>query len=275
MKKTTQVCYILCIFVTVFTACKNDKQGAATGEAAKFTLARIDSVVKNTNQHIAYPVFTGENSDLLNQAVVRMISSDSANTVKSVRQAFNALNIFDLYAEDLKGFDDKESIESMGYSQYDSVVVLRNTPKIIVLSNSNEIYTGGAHGSHGVVFENINPATGKSYKLADFFKPNFETELTKMGEKCFKEQFLPEIDMKATDPLSEENGFWFDKNQKDEGVDNIFYLSENFGISEKGFDFVYASYEVGPYAIGLPSFTIPFSQLKSLLKDEWANEFSK
>ena len=59
----------------------------------------------------------------------------------------------------------------------------------------------------------MNPATGAEYKIEDFFKPNFKAELTKIGEKCFREQFLPQMELKPTDALSDENGFWFDSTQ--------------------------------------------------------------
>ncbi len=276
MKKSTAIYFIFCIFVTAFSSCKNEKHETSSGEVAKFSLARIDSVSKSTNQHISYPIFTGENSNMLNNAVIELISNDSLTLdVHSVRQAFNTTNIFRQYESDLADLEDKTFLESLGYSQYDSISVIKNTPKIIVLRNFCETYTGGAHGGEYIAFKNVNPATGKAYNIDDFFKPNYKTALTKMGEKYFREQFLPEIEMKPNTPLTEENGFWFDSNKTNEGIDNIFYLSESFGINEKGFNFVYGNYEIGPYAIGLPEFTIPFSELKQLLKDEWATEFVK
>ena len=163
----------------------------------------------------------------------------------------------------------------MKYSQDDSVFVMKLTPKILTLANASDVFTGGAHGSASISYKNVNPATGVVYTLDDFLKPGSKAELTKIGEKHFRSEFLPSIDMKPTDALSEENGFWFDSNKKDEGVDNIFYLCDNFAITDKGISFVYGLYEVVPYAMGMPEFTIPFSEIKSLLKDEWAAELIK
>ena len=277
MKSIIQLSLLSVVFCSIFTSCRSGatKENTSSNEQI-FTIARIDSSTKQVKQTLVYPVFTGENADKLNAVVVGMYNSGETKdaTAKTIRQAFKNENIFMIFAEDMKGGNmDKEMLENMEYSQDDSIFVCRTTPKLISLASQNYIFTGGAHGSSSITYKNINPATGTIYTLGDFFKPNATAELTKLGEKYFKEQFLPQIEMKPTTPLTEENGFWFDSTPDTEAKDNLFYLSKNFAITDKGIAFCYEQYEVAPYAFGMPMFYVPFADIKSMLKDEWAAEF--
>ena len=277
MKSVIQLCLFFTAFCSIFTSCRSGAtKENGTGVEPSFKVTRIDSTTKQVSQTLIYPVFTGENADKLNAVVIDMYGEAKGVTAKTMREAFANQNIFKLFADDMKeGNLDKEMRESMEYSQDDSIFVCRNTPKLISLANQGYIFTGGAHGSGSITYRNANPATGAIYVLADFFKPNATAELTKLGEKYFKEQFLPQVEMKPTTPLTEENGFWFDSTPDTEAKDNLFYLSKNFVITDKGLAFCYEQYEVAPYAFGMPMFYIPFADLKSFLKDEWAAEFIK
>jgi hypothetical protein len=275
MKKTTYFLPVLGLFLACFSACRNDaKNENAAKEAATFGTVRMDSTTKNVHQMLSYPLFTGENADNLNGALLKMFTGDTL-PVKSMRQFLSKQNIFGVYAEDMKGEQGNEDLAGMQYEEIDSVFVGINKAEILTLANSYYTYSGGAHGLGGMAYQNINPKTGAVYRLDDFFKPNYKTQLTQIGEKCFKNQVLPDLDLKPTDKLSEENGWWFDADKNAEGIDNIFYLSDNFAVTEKGILFHYSSYEVAAYALGTPEFTISIDQLKPFLKDEWLAIFTK
>ncbi len=260
---------ILISLCTLIFACRNNTKNETLGDAvATFSTVRLDSATSNVHRTVIYPLFMGENAENLNGALLRMFTGDSL-PVKSMRQFLNKQNVFEQYVTDMKGSNTESEEYAMEYEMMDSVFVLTNKPNIVTLANSFYYYLGGAHGIGEVHYKNINPKTGKTYNLDDFFKPNYLPALTKIGEQCFRTQFLPNMELKPTADLSEENGFWFDVNKKDEDVDNIFYLPENFAVTNDGITFAYAHYEVGPYAMGIAEFKISFDQLKSLLKEEW------
>ena len=48
-----------------------------------------------------------------------------------------------------------------------------------------------------------------------------------------------------------------------------FKLSENYYLGKDGLILQYAEYEIGPYVVGLPRLTIPYSQLQGILKKEY------
>ncbi|NWF89150.1 MAG: DUF3298 and DUF4163 domain-containing protein [Ignavibacteriaceae bacterium] len=139
---------------------------------------------------------------------------------------------------------------------------INNTISVIYNSNSivsfqSELYhfTGGAHGNSGVYFSNFNSQDGSKLLLSDLMNSNYKSELNKIAEKIFRKE-------KKLDPSAslEAEGFWF--------ADNKFSLNENFGIKNDGLVFYFNFYEVAPYAMGPTEIRIPYSEIKSLIKQE-------
>jgi Deacetylase PdaC/Protein of unknown function (DUF3298) len=266
MSHIKSLVFLFCL--SLFVACKNNPSAPQSDAPLTFKVTCQDSTAGNVHEQVCYPVFEGEYAANMQHAVTAVIEGDSlANLHK--KPVFGGL--FAQYAEDIKGSEQDEFMKEMTYESSDSVSVTYNTSKILCLSSLSYHYSGGAHGSAAITYKIVNPSTGAFYKLADFFKPNTQAELLKIGEECFRKQVLPELDMKPDAALTEESGLWFggmagEDNDPNKGK---FYLATEVGISEKGFDFVYGQYEIGAYAIGMPSFTIPFDKIKHLLKAEY------
>ena len=45
-----------------------------------------------------------------------------------------------------------------------------------------------------------------------------------------------------------------------------FHFTTNFALTKDGIEFVYNTYEIGPYAVGASSFTIPYNEVVQYLK---------
>ncbi|BFM01967.1 hypothetical protein Psyaliredsea_06140 [Psychrobacter alimentarius] len=45
-----------------------------------------------------------------------------------------------------------------------------------------------------------------------------------------------------------------------------FTLSDNVTLTDKGIDILYQPYAIGPYASGMPTLSIPYSQLNGVIK---------
>jgi Deacetylase PdaC/Protein of unknown function (DUF3298) len=252
----------VCASATFFTACNNSV------EDLRFTTICRDSTAGKAHQQLCYPQFEGAHSDAFMKAVVALVEGDSIANLRS-RPTFG--DLFVQYATDVKEMVGEEYATEMSYEQMDSVSVSYNENEILCLTNQTYNYMGGAHGGSAITYKILDAKTGKTLNIKDFFKPNTEAELLKIGEACFRKQWLPEMELATDAPMTEENGLWFggmamDETDKDKGK---FYLAKDAGISSKGFEFVYQQYEIGPYAIGMPSFTISFEQVKALLKDEY------
>lgn len=265
--QTFTLAALFCASMSLFTACKNNAV-ADTNATLVFKNKCQDSTQGNAHQQLCYPIFEGEAAEYAMKAVLQVIEGDS---IAALHKTPEFGGIIAAYNADMKDLEDKDFAKTMQYEQMDSVAVLYNKNGLLCVSNINYIYSGGAHGGAAITYRIINTATGATLKLEDFFKPNTQAELLKIGESCFRTQVLPDMELKTDAPLTEDNGFWFggmvsDEPSKDKGK---FYFSKDFGITSKGFDFVYQQYEIGPYAIGMPSFSITFEQVKALLKDEY------
>ena len=263
MKFITPIFIAICASATFFTACKND-----AGAAVSFTTVCRDSTAGKAHQQLCYPQFEGAHRDVFMKAVVALVEGDS---IANLRSRPNFGDLFVQYAADVKGMAGEEYATEMSYEQMDSVAVSYNEKGILCMTNQSYNYMGGAHGGSAITYKILDAKTGKTLDIKDFFKPNTEAELLKIGEACFRKQWLPEMELATDAPMNEENGLWFggvamDETDKDKGK---FYLAKEVGISPKGFEFVYQQYEIGPYAIGMPSFTISFEEVKTLLKDEY------
>lgn len=119
--------------------------------------------------------------------------------------------------------------------------------------NTNE-YTGGAHGYKATLFLNFNMATGKRIHLKELFDEENKSALTRLllaqlekDNKVSSEAELEEIGYFITEPL---------------------YPTENFYFTEEGINFFYNVYEIAPYAMGTTTIKLPYSAVKSLMKEE-------
>ena len=130
-----------------------------------------------------------------------------------------------------------------------------NTPEFICIETSQYTYTGGAHGIYGTSYENYDRNTGDLIQLVDLFVPNFEKQLIAIGEKYFRQSMAI-----STAESFDQTDYTFPNDQ--------FYLPQNFGLTKEGITFLYSIYEIAPYAKGEQEFTIPYGDLRTLLKKD-------
>lgn len=147
--------------------------------------------------------------------------------------------VFDLMA--VNGIKRENLVEMSG-----SFEVKLNQGEWLSIIFSNYAYWEGA--AHGLTLHDsltMNVKTGTIYQLKDLFKSGsyYKTRLTTIIKKKFKEYQFPLIQ-----PY---------QSVKD---DDPFYLTKN------GLTVYYQTYEYTPYYVGIPEFTIPYKDLKSMLK---------
>lgn len=122
--------------------------------------------------------------------------------------------------------------------------------EFVYLTRAAYDYSGGAHGNYLNNNYLFSKETGEQLFLADVI--NDFSKFKVLAEKNFRIQ--NEIPPKVS---LEDYGFWFEKG---------FEPSQNFYFSEKGMEFVYNPYEIGPYALGQVTFTIPKKDILPFLK---------
>lgn len=119
-------------------------------------------------------------------------------------------------------------------------------------------FLGGAHGSAGSHSANIVKATG------EVLGATVDTTKVKAMQPILRKYVLEYLkkggDTEVTD--ANLNDYLFIEN----GIIPIPTFTPS--LTEKGVHFVYQQYEIGPYAIGMIDFTVPYAEIKPFMTKE-------
>lgn len=178
----------------------------------------------------------------------------------------NGKAIVDYYGKGIMAYLKEQSDEMRGEGigelpGMSSDVSIRKTDdnsRYITYESTQYAYLGGAHGSTFVYSSNISKATGKVLEqsvdtlkleaMQPMLRKGVLSYMHEGGEKSVNEKNLG-------DYLFIENGI-------------IPLPSTTPYLAKDGVHFVYQQYEIGPYAMGLISFTVPYSEIKPYLTKE-------
>lgn len=125
--------------------------------------------------------------------------------------------------------------------------IMYQSPEVLSISLTSYINTGGAHGNSIVKVFNFNPKNGYLLEFKDLIinKGAFST--------IAKQFFTKEVALKSSEDITD---FFYGKD---------FELPENIGYNEEGLLLLYNTYEIASYSMGITEFTIPYSEINSLL----------
>ena len=127
--------------------------------------------------------------------------------------------------------------------------VLRQYKNLLVVQLDSDTYLGGAHGIGVTRYLNIDRTDNRVLTLADVLEPG------KDGEFWQKVQALHADWLKANDLTDPDlTSVW------------PFIKTDNFALTEQGLTIKYQNYDIGAYAFGQPEFTVPYGQLKGIVK---------
>ncbi len=110
-------------------------------------------------------------------------------------------------------------------------------------------YTGGAHGMSYSEYLIFDPSTKKQIKLDDMLVTGQKARFKTLAYNAYK-TWVKTFDNDVSN---------YEKNWP-------FTLSDNVTLTDKGIDILYQPYAIGPYASGMPTLSIPYSQLKGVIK---------
>ncbi|MCE7059135.1 DUF3298 and DUF4163 domain-containing protein [Dyadobacter sp. CY343] len=173
------------------------------------------------------------------------IASDPAAS-KSLQGAFN------LFQKDYTGFK-KDFPDAPGCWEVDlkgdTVMV---TPKVFFYQLDHVYFTGGAHPNSFRSFHAFDAATGAEVEMEKYIADS--SALLKLVETHFRrtEKLSAEINLETA-------GYFLS--------DHRFFLPANFVFTREGLFFYYNPYEIAAYARGAVKFTIPYAELKSIVKE--------
>ena len=125
---------------------------------------------------------------------------------------------------------------------------------IALFKISAAFYSGGAHGSALDNYYNLDLKLKKQLKLTDIVLAEQQPKLYELVHQQYAD-WVKQNDL-STDLAKYEQ-------------DWPFKLTDNFTFGSEGLVFSYGQYEIGPYAVGMPEFTIPYAQLEGIIKPDY------
>jgi len=157
--------------------------------------------------------------------------------------------VIELGEEYMDYLDDSEFAGSWFFESKNKITYIDTM--YVSLETTQSSFTGGAHPNSGVTKAIFDIKTGNQLKIYDLVKDT--SGLKKELEKEFRKVREISLEQSLT-----EAGFWFEK--------DVFTFPVNFGLTEKGMEFYYNSYEVASYADGPTEVLIDKSVLKEFRK---------
>lgn len=263
MKNVSLKTTLFSLFIVLsFFACRNEEKKSGdqtTTDTLTYKIERIqvlsnyipkqqDKVKDTTKATISYPLFQNKalNDYLLKQVFSFFSQEEPPTSYQDVANSF------------VKGYDEFAT-ENKDYthSWYLDINIkpISQFKNYIALAYAHSDYTGGAHGSHNIIYLNFDPIQNKPLTLDSLIENGSSVKLTALGEQIFRK----DEKLSATEPLIEK---YFFENGK-------FILPLNFYVGKNGLVFLYNAYEIKPYAAGTTELVIPFDQLKGILKPQY------
>lgn len=168
-------------------------------------------------------------------------------------------------AEMEKGLEKTEPPITPYISERDFEIKWNQTPILSLVIRSYE-YSGGAHGLPYITSVNLDQRTGKQLLLGDLVK----NEELRPFMKSVNEAFLFQ-NRDALFPETAEEMRRFIAGES-EIKDEVLANENDFYLTSEGFVFFSNVYDIAPYAAGPLSISLPFSQVKNLLRTDSALE---
>lgn len=272
----------VCLLVSSFASCKSGSPKAVEDKEQEKAFA-TDSIVFEEKADSAleckivvdYP--TGDDTLSLGvrnyiaqqlRGLYLPISNKAGNDVSSLayKGSFeNGKSLVDYYGlgtlDYLKEQQDEllSAIEGGPSMSFDaSIRKTAETKRYITYECNYYTFLGGAHGSAGSHSANIVKATGEVLgATVDTTKVKaMQSILRKYVLEYLKKGGYTEVtDANLNDYLFIENGI-------------IPIPTFTPSLTDKGVHFVYQQYEIGPYAIGMIDFTVPYAEIKPFMTKE-------
>jgi hypothetical protein len=174
-------------------------------------------------------------------AVFAVADEEIPGSLDAIANSF--LEEYELMQHDEPGYEIPWSVETSGE-------LLSENGQVVCMEITNFAYAGGVHPNSYVTLLNFDAISGKKLLLRDIVTDTLQ--LKRMAEAKFRE-------MKGLEPgdsLSDAGFFWGD----------AFTLPENIGFKGDSLLFYYNPYEIAAYVEGPTTFTLPLSEVKSILR---------
>lgn len=236
-----------------------------------FDTVVIDKSVKLSNEvnspvctiHLSMAYATDDNghkAEVINKYINdKLFGQQQEMAVENAAKLF-ADEYVEAYSKNLLPLYNQDRADSTKRAWYDyHYVITTNTQTgckgTIVYLATVDFYEGGANSMDQLLTLNFEPKTGRMLNLSDIFVDGYEMELTRVLLQALKEKT-------GTRSMSQlrEKGFLRSLDM---------YPSENFILDDETITFIYNPSEIAPYSEGSTELIIPYTNLKSIIKNSF------
>jgi uncharacterized protein len=151
---------------------------------------------------------------------------------------------------------DVEDVREQTWSYEQGFELFRPGPNAVSVETTFYIFTGGAHGSTNVTAALVDLRSGRNVKPAEIFATGapWKQTIAEIARADLKKQFVERPGFEdALEPAK------FDTLMKD---------AERFLFKAGALELIFNQYEVGPYAAGRYTVTIPYARLTNLMRSD-------
>ena len=288
MNKKTFFIAALMIAATCMTGCKagqknttNEGQEMENSASAEEELA-ADSIVFSENgegytcsMKIDFPQGDGKLDEgirnFLNSALGDFAGCDNPDKPKAEYKGDknNGKAMLDFYGKQ-RSKDMKEEYKSLlelnegaeppaSFSFDGNIRLKEKAAKYVTYSIDSYVYLGGAHGSSVSREVNIIRETGKV--------------LTESVDTTKTKELQPILRKGVIDYFKD-----CGEDVSDDKLNDMLFINDNTipipactpALTKQGLKFIYQQYEIGPYALGMVNFTVPYDKIKKFMTGEAA-----
>lgn len=251
---------VIFAIIILYTGCSENEQiknNIPIWYSTKYLYFAHDSLNDQSSPYaeikLQFPEFISDENDIssfLNseiQSKIRENFREEWRPLEFPEIAKNFMNEFNSFRND---FPDAPS----GWFIETTIDVISTKNKIVSVKTTHFEFMGGAHPNSYVNYYNFDLKHKQIIKLEALMKPGEMQNLTGLAEKIFrKNKHIPE------DANLADYGFMFEN--------DVFYINENFLLTDEGILFLYNNYEIAPYAYGRTELFIKFNDIKHMLKN--------
>lgn|GEM_PF-3038843 len=150
----------------------------------------------------------------------------------------------------------EDGFELPPYGFYNKLRLARNAGQVVSVVADMEQYFGGAHGSPYRAGYNFEPTTGDQVKLKGLFKADADPWA------LLEEDITRQITLLQERYRETEGETGYLPYDMYEGLSQ----PHEWYVTDEGITVIFQAYEIGPYAMGAPEFTVPWWRLEDYLK---------